>query len=56
MTAWIASVTNATASGYTSMVRLATGPETFSVTANNGTVTRTCAPPAGTNGGCANRS
>ncbi len=52
--AWVASVTNATGSGYTITVKPASGPQIFSVTTNNGAVTRACTPASGTNGGCAN--
>ena len=52
--AYVASVTNATAGGYTITIAPPFGNETFSVTRSNGSLTRTCTPSTGVNGTCVN--
>jgi len=52
--AYVLSVTNATATGYTVTTRSANGSETFSITRLNGQMTRTCTPSSGQHGGCEN--
>ena len=52
--AYISTVSNASATGYTIVSVPASGGETFSITRSNGVITRTCTPTSGTNGGCVN--
>ena len=54
--AYVLSVTNATATGYTITIKPASGPDLFSLTRTNGAITRTCTPSSGISGGCANGS
>jgi type IV pilus assembly protein PilA len=53
--AW-ASVATGTATGYTVTAIPASGSETFTITRNNGVITRSCTPSSGVNGGCVNGS
>jgi type IV pilus assembly protein PilA len=52
--AYVWSVTNASASGYTLTIKPASGAEVFNLTRANGAITRTCTPATGTSGGCVN--
>ncbi len=54
--AYLSSVTNADASGYTLTVSDARSNETFSISHRNGSVTRTCSPTTGVAGGCVSGS
>ena len=55
--AYATAPTNLTATTYTVTASNATNTETFSITRNaNGSLTRTCTPSTGTNGGCVNGS
>lgn len=52
---YVASVTNATATGYTVTIKPAAGNETFTIARSGGSVSRTCTVNgvSGTGGGCA---
>ncbi len=50
--AYLLSVTNATATGYTVTTTTVNGNATFSVNRSNGLTTRTCTPASGVQGSC----
>ncbi len=50
--AWVQSVANATASGYTVTTMSANNNETYMITRLNGAITRSCTPSTGDHGGC----
>ena len=52
--AYVLSVSNVTATSYTVTTSTASGGQTFSITRNNGTITRSCTPSSGVAGGCTN--
>ena len=51
---YLSSVANANSSGYTLTISDAKSNETFTIARLNGSVTRTCTPAVGLNGGCNN--
>lgn len=52
--AYVQSVSNATASGYSITTTGANGNETFTITRLNGAISRSCTPATGYHGGCSN--
>lgn len=54
--AYLLSVSNATATGYTVTTASVNGSSTFSINRTNGVTTRTCTPTGGTAGSCVNGS
>ena len=50
--AWVQSVDNPTATGYSVTTISANGNETYTITRANGSISRSCTPSTGVHGGC----